>query len=212
MANTKLEVSELDFDTIKQNLKVFLSQQTEFSDYNFEGSGLAVFLDTLAYNTHYLAYNANVLANELYIDSASSRTNIVSLAKSLNYLPKSSRAPIAELDMTITNGTGASITMDKGTTFTTTVDGNSYNFITNDDITIQPVDGVYKFSNFKIYEGTLTSFNFTYVSNDSDFRFIIPNADIDTTTLTVTVQNSSTDSTNNTYTLANNYQIIDSYT
>ena len=210
MANTKLEVSELDFDTIKQNLKVFLSQQTEFSDYNFEGSGLAVFLDTLAYNTHYLAYNANVLANELYIDSASSRTNIVSLAKSLNYLPKSSRAPIAELDMTITNGTGASITMDKGTTFTTTVDGNSYNFITNEDITIQPVDGVYKFSNFKIYEGTLTSFNFTYVSNDSDFRFIIPNADIDITTLTVTVQNSSTDSTTNTYTLANNYQNINS--
>ena len=75
MASTKLEVSELDFDNIKNNLKIFLSQQTEFSDYNFEGSGLSVLLDVLAYNTHYLAFNANVLANELYIDSASGRTN-----------------------------------------------------------------------------------------------------------------------------------------
>ena len=210
MANTKLEVSELDFDTIKQNLRVYLTQQSEFSDYNFEGSGLSVLIDTLAYNTHYLAYNANVLANELYIDSASARTNVVSLAKALNYTPKSSRSSFAEVDVTITNGTGASITMNKGTTFLTSVDGNSYNFVTNEDITIQPIDGVYKFSSVKIFEGTLTNFNFTFASNDSDFRFVLPSPDIDTSTLSVTVQTSSTDTTTNTYNLASNFQNVNS--
>ena len=152
MASTKLEVSELDFDNIKNNLKIFLSQQTEFSDYNFEGSGLSVLLDVLAYNTHYLAFNANVLANELYIDSASGRTNVVSLAKMLNYRPKSSTASQAVIDITVQNATGSSITMAKGTRFNSSINGNSYYYVTNEDITIQPVDGVYKFSNVTIYE------------------------------------------------------------
>ncbi len=210
MPSTKLEVSELDFDNIKQNLKVFLSQQTEFSDYNFEGSGLSVLLDILAYNTHYLAFNANVLANELYIDSAVGRTNVVSLAKMLNYRPKSSASSQAVIDIKINNGSGSSITMAKGTQFSTTISGNSYIFNTNEDITIQPVDGVYKFSNVTIYEGNLVNFNFTYASNNPDFRFVLPNPDIDTSTLKITVQTSSTDTTSNTYTLADNYQKINS--
>ena len=103
MANTKLDISELDFDAIKVNLKNFLSKQSEFSDYNFEGSGFAILLDLLAYNTHYLGFNANMLANEMYLDSADIRANIVSLAKMLGYTPTSAKAPVASLDI-IVNG------------------------------------------------------------------------------------------------------------
>ena len=95
MASTKLDISELDFDAIKVNLKNFLSKQSEFSDYNFEGSGFAILLDLLAYNTHYLGFNANMLANEMYLDSADIRKNIVSLAKMLGYTPLSAKSPIA---------------------------------------------------------------------------------------------------------------------
>ena len=87
MASNKLEVSEFDFDDIKVNLKTFLQSQSEFQDYDFEGSGFAVLLDLLAYNTHYLGFNANMLANEMYLDSADIRKNIVSLAKMLGYTP-----------------------------------------------------------------------------------------------------------------------------
>jgi len=93
MASKKFVVSDLDFDDIKSNLKAFLQDQTQFSDYNFEGSGFSVLLDTLAYNTHYLGFNANMLANELYLDSADIRKNIVSLAKMLGYTPSSPKSP-----------------------------------------------------------------------------------------------------------------------
>jgi len=210
MANSKLEVSALDFDDIKQNLRSFLSQQSQFSDYNFEGSGMAVLLDILAYNTHYLSFNANMLANEMYIDSADTRKNLVSLAKMLNYSPKSGRAAKATVDILLNTATGASVTLSRGTSFSSTMDGNSYKFVTNEDITISPENGVYKFSNVEIFEGTLSSFNYTYLSEDTDFRFVLPNADMDTSTLTVQVQESVADTTTNTYTLANNYENINS--
>src|SRR6056300_1934996 len=123
MASNKFVVSDLDFDAIKSNLRAFLQDQTEFSDYNFEGSGFAVLLDTLAYNTHYLGFNANMLANEMYLDSADIRKNIVSLAKMLGYTPTSCRASNATLSVKINNvpNTINSLTMDKGTVFTTAI-------------------------------------------------------------------------------------------
>ena len=93
MAQQNLQVTELDFDDIKNNLKTYLKGQTEFSDYNFEGSGLSVLIDTLAYNTHYLGMNANMLANEMFLDSATLRSSVVSHAKKLNYTPRSARFP-----------------------------------------------------------------------------------------------------------------------
>ena len=126
MASNKLVVSDFDFDNIKLNLKAFLQDQTEFSDYNFEGSGFAVLLDTLAYNTHYLGFNANMLANELYLDSADIRKNIVSLAKMLGYTPSSAKSPVADVDITLNNATGSTVTMNKGTTFTSTIDNTNY--------------------------------------------------------------------------------------
>ena len=156
MASNKLEISDFDFDAIKSNLKTFLQSQSEFQDYNFEGSGFAVLLDTLAYNTHYLGFNANMLANEMYLDSADIRKNIVSLAKMLGYTPSSVRTPTATLDITVNDGSGSTITMPKGTAFNTSVDGTSYQFVTNEATTITPVDGVYKFSNVSVYEDSFS--------------------------------------------------------
>ena len=168
MASNKLNVSDLDFDDIKTNLKTFLQNQAEFSDYNFEGSGFNILLDLLAYNTHYLGFNANMLANEMYLDSADIRKNIVSIAKMLGYTPTSPKSPVAEISIKLNNASGASVTMDKGTVFTTTVDGVSYQFLTNEDITITPTDGVYNFSNVSIYEGTLITFKYTVDTSDPD--------------------------------------------
>ena len=202
MASNKLVVSDFDFDNVKSNLKTFLQNQPEFSDYNFEGSGFAVLLDTLAYNTHYLGFNANMLVNETYLDSADIRKNIVALAKMIGYTPSSVRAPVSTIDITVNNASGSSILMNKGTTFTSSVDGTGYNFLTNEDITITPLNGVYKFSDVNLYEGTLVTFKYTVDSTDTDQRYIIQNLNADTSTLKVTVQNSVSDSTLNTYTLA----------
>ena len=207
---TKLEISQLDFDGIKDNLKTFLSQQDEFTDYDFEGSGMNVLLDVLAYNTHYLGYNANMLANEMYLDSADQRSSVVSLAKQVGYTPKSASSSVATIDVLVNNASGASITMSRGTKFSTTVDGTNYSFVNNADVSISPQDGVYKFSNLDIYEGTYLNYKYTANTSDTDQRFIIPNDFVDTTTLTVKVQESSSDSTTNTYKLATGITGIDS--
>ena len=207
---TKLEISELDFDGIKANLKNFLSQQDEFRDYDFEGSGMAVLLDMLAYNTHYLGFNANMLANEMFLDSADLRASVVSKAKQVGYTPTSATAAEAAVDVTVTGATGATLTMARGTKFSTTVDGTTYNFVNNSDLSITPVDGVYKFSNVKVFEGTYLNFQYTVNTSDTDQRFIIPNDNVDTTTLTIKVQESSSDSTTNTYTLATGITGLDS--
>ena len=207
MASNKLTVSELDFDNIKSNLKSFMQGQSEFQDYDFEGSGFAVLLDVLAYNTHYLGFNANMLANEMYLDSADIRKNIVSLAKMIGYTPTSCRASNAELTVRVNNvpNTTTALTMDKGTVFTTSIDGQSYQFVTNQSYTVQPDSGVFQFTGVKVYEGTLVTFKYTKDSSDPDQKFIIPSPNADTITLKVTIQNSSSDSTQNVYTLATGF-------
>jgi len=207
---TKLEISQLDFDGIKDNLKTFLSQQDEFTDYNFEGSGMNILLDVLAYNTHYLGYNANMLANEMYLDSADQRTSVVSLAKQVGYTPRSATSSQATIDVVVNNASGASLTMSRGTKFTSTVDGTNYSFVSNADISISPSDNVYKFSNLVVYEGTYLNFKYTANTSDTDQRFIVPNDDVDTNTLTVKVQESASDSTTNTYKLATGITSLDS--
>ena len=208
MAQHKLKISDLDFDQIKINLKTFLQSQTEFQDYDFEGSGLSILLVVLSYNTHYLSYIANMSTNELYLDSADIRKNIVSLAKMLGYTPSSPRAPKSNIDITINNATGSSITMGKGTVFTTSLSGETYQYITNEDITITPVDGVYKFSDVTAYEGSLVTFKYTVDSTDVDQKFIVPSPNADTSTLKVSVQNSSTDTTLTTMSLAGGYNSV----
>ena len=183
----RLEVTDLDFDNIKNNLKVFLKQQDQLTDYDFEGSTMSTLLDVLAYNTHYNAVYANVLANEMFLDSADLRNSIVSHAF---------------LNVTVNGATGSTLTAARGTTFTTTVDDVSYNYIVKDATTITPTDGVYTFSSLPVYEGTLVTNKYTVDTSNADQRFLIKNDLADTTTLKVTVQNSSSDSTSNTYTLS----------
>ncbi len=154
MAN--LRIAELDFDAIKSNLKNYLKSQTEFSDYDFEGSTLAVLLDVLAYNTHYNAYLANMLANEMFIDSAVKRQSVVSIAKLFGYLPRSIIASSAYVDITVANPTGspASLTLPRYSQFSTSIDGTSFTFVNTEPVTINPLNGDYVFSNVKISEGS----------------------------------------------------------
>jgi len=212
MASNKLEVSDFDFDDIKANLKAFLRNQAEFRDYDFEGSGFAVLLDILAYNTHYLGFNANMLINEAYLDSADIRKNIVSLAKALGYTPTSVRSPNAVIDVRINNATGASIIMPKGTVFNTTINETTFQFVTNEENITTPVNGVYIFEDVEIYEGTAVSFRYTVDTDDPDQRFIIPSALADISTLIVKVQTSSAITTTNAFTKATTLADITSTT
>ena len=206
---TKLDISELDFDAVKANLKTYLSSQTEFSDYDFEGSGMSVLLDVLAYNTHYLGYNANMLANEMFLDSADLRSSVVSLAKAVGYTPTSATSSTADIKAVVNNATGTSLTMTRGTKFTTTVNSQSYTFVNNADVSIAPIDGVYSFDSVTLYEGSLLTFKYTVDTTDTEQRFIIPNDNTDTTTLTVKIQESSSDSTTAVYTKATGITELD---
>ena len=197
----RLRVTELDFDNIKENLKTFLKAQTEFKDYDFEGSGINILLDTLAYNTHYLGFNANMLANEMFLDSASLRSSIVSHAKSLGYEVTSSRAPIATINVSLSTEANTK-TMSAGTAFTTSIDGVDYQFVTIADVTATNTGSAVPFDSVKIYEGTYVTSSYTVDSSEVDQRFLLNDARADTSTLTVKVQNSSSDTTTTTYTKA----------
>ena len=202
MAQHRLDISELDFENIKSSLKRFLSNQTQFKDYDFEGSSMAVLLDLLAYNTHYLAYNANFVANEMFMDTAQLRSSVASLAKLVGYTPNSARAPVADLQLVINDGTGSTITIPAGTKFSSSIDGLTYTFVTIGDHVVQPVDGVYTAQSLNVYEGTYVSYNYTFDSTDIDQRFLIPSDRADSTTIKVAVQNSASDVTTATYTKA----------
>ena len=171
---------------------------------------MATLLDVLAYNTHYNAVYANVLANEMFIDSADLRNSVVSHAKHLGYTARSATAPYADLTVVVNDATGATLTAAQGTIFQTTVDGTTYNYLVKEDTTITPVSGVYTFSNLNVYEGTLVNNKYTVDTTNADQRFLIKNNLSDTTTLKVQVQNSSTDTTTSTYTIASGYTSLDS--
>jgi hypothetical protein len=205
----RLDISELDFENIKGSLKRFLSNQNEFKDYDFEGSSMAILLDLLAYNTHYLAYNANFVANEMFMDTAQLRSSVASLAKLVGYTPNSARAPVADLKLVINDGTGATITIPAGTKFSSSIDGLTYTFVSIADKTIQPVDGIYTAQSLEVYEGTYVSYTYTYDSSDIDQRFLIPSDRADSTTIKVAVQNSASDTTSNTYTKATSITELD---
>jgi len=199
---TKLQVTELDFDLIKDNLKTYMKNQNEFTDYNFEGSGMSQIIDLLAYNTHYLAMNANFAMNEAFLDSATLRSSVVSHAKGLGYTPRSARAPIAYVDVTLNSSTSTSATLAKGTRFTTKVDGSTFGFVVNEDLSVTPSNGVMRFINVPIYEGTLITSRYTVDMNNIEQKFIVSDDRGDTSTLKVSVQNSSSDLLTTTYTHA----------
>ena len=200
--NRRVDITEFDFDDVKTNLKTFLKAQTDFKDYDFEGSGMNILLDTLAYNTHYLGYNMNMLANEMFIDSSSLRSSIVSHAKTLGYEVDSCRAPYAEVNITLNDSSMSSATMEAGTKFNTTLNQVDYQFVNIAAVTASSTGLEIPFKNIKIYEGTYVTTRYTVDSTDVNQRFLLPEERADTSTLTVKIQNSSTDTTQTTFSKA----------
>ena len=205
MATTekRLDVTDLDFDDIKTNLKTFMRNQSEFTDYDFEGSGMNAILDVLAYNTHYLAMNMNMVANEAFLDTASVRSSVVSHAKTLGYTPNSVRAPIANVNVTLNNiGSLTSATIPVGTIFTTVIDDINYQFVTVAEHTRQIENGIISFNNIPIHEGTYVTNRYTVDIDNVDQKFYINDANGDTTTLIVDVFDNSSSTLSTTFTLA----------
>ena len=205
MAN-RLRVTELDFDSIKQNLKNFLNQQSEFTDYDFEGSGLSVLLDLLAYNTHYQAYYLNMIANESFLDTALLRDSVISHAKVLGYVPYSRKAPQANINFTVaTNSTTpATVTIPKGFRFLSNeIDGISYGFVTLDETIVTKSNTSFNFLNLPIHEGQLVTYSYTHnqAANPKQV-FSVPDDGVDTSTITVSVQISASNTASEMYSLA----------
>ena len=208
MAN--LRIAELDFDTIKSNLKEFLKNYTAedgapyFTDFDFEGSGISILLDVLSYNTHYNAYLASMVINDMFLDSAVKRASVVSIAKHLGYTPVSTKSARAEINFVVTNPTNspAFLTLDKFTPFTTTVNDTVLTFVNLDAVTIQPNQGTYTFNNIELVEGVPLEYIFSVDIPGPAEKYIIPNDNIDTSTLQIVVQNSISDTTQTVYTLA----------
>jgi hypothetical protein len=191
----RLQVTELDFDSIKTNLKNFLKQQSEFVDYDFEGSGLNVLLDILAYNTHYNSYYVNMVANESFLDTALLRNSVVSHAKKMGYTPRSTKSSKAIINVSVDSGSSnsGSLTIETGQAFLSNlIDGRSYKFIALDDVTVSKTSNNFIFTSLPIYEGELVSYNYTHNQSSNPTQlFVLQDANIDTSTLKVTVRPSS---------------------
>jgi len=195
MANARLQISDLDFDQIKTNLKAYLKQQSQFQDYDFEGAGLNILLDILAYNTHYNSYYLNMVANEAFLDTAILRDSVVSHAKTLGYIPFSVTAPRAIINVTVDSGTTIpeTLTIPKGFNFSSSIiDNVSYNFVTLEETTVTKSNTSFYFENLNIYEGSLVNYVFNYVQNSNPKSvFVLPDNNIDTTTISVSVSPNS---------------------
>jgi hypothetical protein len=218
MADTdaKLKVAELDFDTIKDNLKSFLKSQSEFSDYDFEGSGLSVLLDVLAYNTNYMGYYLNMVANEMFIDTALSRKSVVSHAKLLGYTPRSvvaSRATINVAFTPVTNDSNGAISIPRFTRFLSeSKDGTNYVFVTTSSrvLTKNAVTGLFNADTLEIKEGQPLAITFTYDSQTNTKQvFELPESNIDTSTIQVRVQRSAENANQESYILAEDATDVD---
>lgn len=186
MANNKITTTELDFDGIKSSLKNFLRGQQRFSDYDFDGSGLSILLDVLAYNTHMNALYLNLATNEAFLDSASKRDSVISKAKELGYVPASIRSARATVNTTVTGSNEPVLILPKYSKFTTEVDSQSFNFYTLDAYTANIYLGNHTFEGVEVVEGTLLDFSFT--ADGVNTAFTIPNANVDLSTLEVIVQ------------------------
>ena len=203
-ANSNIQVTDLDFNSIKSNFTNYLKSQDTFKDYNFEGSGMSVLLDVLSYNTQYNAYYLNMVANEMFLDSAVQRSSVISQAKVLNYTPKSAIAPTATVNIVVNGVTTPSLTLPAGLTFLSSpVNGVNYNFVNYDSQTVNTIGPTATFKNVKIKQGVLGSFS-TVVNSTTNpkYTFEIPDTTIDTTTLKVTVQQSLTSTNYDVYNLA----------
>ena len=184
------QVANLDFDQIKSSLKEYMRAQTDFTDYDFDGSALSNMLDVLAYNTYYTAFNTNMVVNELYIDSATLRDNVIAIAKQLGYRPKSATSPTAYISFTVdyTNPTtDTELILKKGTGFTASYDNTLYNYVTLEDTKAQVSNDTAVFSGIPIREGTQVVQRFVVNTSVKGQKFVLNNQNIDTNTISVKV-------------------------
>lgn len=212
-ANTSLRVSELDFDTIKNNLKTFLRSQSEFQDFDFEGSGMSVLLDLLAYNTHYMSYYLNMVGNESFLDTAQLRESVVSISKLLGYTPRSREGAGTKINIQVTPASGSedtaapAVTLEKFTKLLgADINGINYPFVTLYSNSSIKTGGSFYFANVNIRQGEVVTRQFTMDSQNTRRRFKIPSANVDVSTLQVSVQESSTN------TLTTVYNVYDDIT
>ena len=202
---TKLRVSELDFDEIKANFKSFLKEQDIFRDYNSDGSVIAQLLDILAYNTHYNAFYLNMIANEMFIDSATTRNAMISLSKLLGYTPKSRTGAKANVSISITpDDSPSNITIAKNTVFNSVIEGINYSFVTDQSYstTANADNSVVTISNVSLIEGDPLTYRYTANTQDSSQRFTIPKRGVDHSTVSVSIKENSFTTTLSPYTLA----------
>ena len=208
--------SNLDFNQVKQSLRDYLQANSNFTDYDFEGSNLSTILDVLAYNTYITSYNANMVANEVFIDSATLRENVVSLARNIGYLPRSRKAASATISFFVNttniSPTPASITLKRGPVIASagSFGGQSLTFSIVDDITVPVFNGIASFNEIPVYEGTLLTSNFSYSSRNPNQKFILPNSGVDTDLISVTVKNNEQSTSQVKYSLQQNLLDIDS--
>ena len=207
-ANTYLRVTEVDFADIKTNLKNYLRSQTQFNDYDFDGSNMSTLLDVLSYNTHYNAFYTNMLANEMFLDTAQQRDSVVSRAKELGYLTRSARGSSANVSITFA-GVASNVSefeLPKNTSFTTSISNRTFTFVTPESNIIRNVGGAFTKA-ITITEGTPVTHEFT-VSTATPVKYIIPNENVDTRSIKVTVKESSTSSVTTIYTRATNIREV----
>ena len=202
--------TNLDFDQIKSSIKEYLRVNSNFTDYDFEGSNLSPIIDTLAYNTYISSYNANMISNEVFIDSATLRENVVSLARNIGYVPRSRTASRANISFSVDTTDFATnpvtLTLKKGVVVSTSAfGGDSYTFAIPEDITVPVIEGTASFDDVEVYEGTFLIDNFTVESENPapPIRYILGNPNIDTSTLSVTVRDTETSTNSRKYILSN---------
>lgn len=211
---TSLRISELDFNEIKNNLKNFLRSQSEFQDFDFEGSGMSVLLDILAYNTHYMGYYLNMVGNEMFLDTAQLRNSILTHAKHINYRPRTRIGSEAVVNITATpsdteDTTATQITLDRYTKFLATdIDGVNYQFVAVNSNTVPKVNGSFSFANVYIKQGEVVTLQYAMSPTNTKRRFAIPSANLDSTTVSVVVQESSTNTDTTVYTSVDDITLI----
>ena len=210
--DNKFQISEVDFQGIKDNFLDYLKSQSEFKDFDFTGAGIQQILNLLAYNTNYNAYYLNMVANEMFLDSADLRSSVVSRAKALGYTPRSVQAPRATVyfEVNAKGDTPASITIPAKTVVKTRIDDKVYKFTLRESTqatlnrTTADGDKIYRSDNVLVYEGSLLTEKYTVDTNNSEQKFIISNPGVDTDTIVVTVQRSPTNTLSEKFTRANN--------
>ena len=209
--------TNLDFDQIKTSIRDYLRSNSNFTDYDFEGSNLSTLIDVLAYNTYISSYNANMVSNEVFIDSATLRENVVSLARNIGYVPRSrtaSRAIISFfVDTTGFSTNPLTLTIKKGTvcTSSSSFGTESYTFAIPQDVTTPVVNGIASFNNIEVYEGTFLTSNFTVQAENPapPQRYILENANIDTSTISVTVRDTQSSTSSRKFILSDSlFEVI----